>query len=312
MAVFEASAPGRAGIIGNPSDIYGGVVVSCSTPARAHCRLTVGAGEVRLPEDRRLWDAPLKRFPLEGRIAVDWRTEIPRSSGISGSTALLAATLACILAARGEGERLEDRTAFAELLRSIERFDANVVCGYQDAYMIVYGGLNRMDFAGKRPDDPGPAARIEPIEAETPFLLITTGVERLSGAVHGPMGERWLRGERAVIDGMERIGDLGRSGAQAIAAADWAGLAGMMKENHEIIASLGGSGDEIDRLIAACEDSGALAAKLAGAGLGGTVIALTHEPQDLERRLRGAGYTRFMPLALSPGLCYVPPGEAHR
>jgi len=302
MQVFEASAPGRAGIIGNPSDIYGGVVVSCSVPARAHCRLTLNAEEARLPEDRRLWDATQKRFPLPWPVSVDWTTEIPRSSGISGSTALLAATLACVLDARGEAGRLDDKAAFAELLRSIERFDADVVCGYQDAYMIVYGGLNRMDFAGKRPDDPGPRARVTPIEAELPFMLVTTGVERLSGAVHGPMGDRWLRGERAVIEGMERIAAIGRAGAEALAAADWPGLAALMKENHEIIASLGGSGGGIDRLIAACESSGALAAKLAGAGLGGTVIALTHEPQDLEKSLKAQGYYRFMPLAMASGV----------
>ena len=32
---FLASAPGRAGIIGNPTDMYGGSVISCSTQERA-------------------------------------------------------------------------------------------------------------------------------------------------------------------------------------------------------------------------------------------------------------------------------------
>ncbi|MFI5386885.1 MAG: mevalonate kinase [Fimbriimonadales bacterium] len=316
MRVFEASAPGRAGIIGNPSDIYGGVVVSCSVPARARCRLTLGTGEERFPEDRRLWDAALNRFPIGGldksdgldesdnadSASVEWTTEIPRSSGISGSTALLAATLACVLAARGEAHRLEDKVAFAELLRDIERHDAGIVCGYQDAYMIVHGGLQRMDFAGKRPDDPGTPARLRPIGADLPFLLVTTGVERLSGAVHGPMAERWMKGERAVIDGMERIADLGRAGAEALSHADWPQLAALMKENHQIIAALGGSGNEIDDLIQACGRNGAMAAKLAGAGLGGTVIALTHDPVELEHELRSEGYRRFMRPQIAPGL----------
>ncbi len=305
MRVFEASAPGRAGIIGNPSDIYGGVVVSCSVPARARCRLVLGAGRENLPEDRRLWDAALKRFPLSpGDLPADvtWSTQIPRSSGISGSTALLAATLACLLSARREASLLDDKTEFAELLRDIERHDAGIVCGYQDAYMIVHGGLQRMSFDGKRPDFAAPRASLAPISSELPFLLVTTGVERLSGGVHGPMAERWLSGERAVIDGMERIADLGRAGSEALSRADWPGVADFMKENHRIIASLGGSGDEIDSLIESCERNGASAAKLAGAGLGGTVIALTHDAPELERRLVVEGYSRFMPLAIEPGL----------
>jgi galactokinase/mevalonate kinase-like predicted kinase len=293
MQVFEASAPGRCGIIGNPSDIYGGVVVSCSIPARAHCRLTLG-GEARFPEDRRLWDAAIKRFPLNEPVAVEWSTEIPRSSGLSGSTALLAATLACVLAARGESSVLDDKVQFAELLRDIELHDAGIMCGYQDAYMIVHGGIRHMDFAGKHPVEPGPPATLQELQTNLPFLLITTGVERLSGAVHGPMSERWLRGERVVLDGIAKIADLGKLGSEALVSKNWEELAGLMRENHSIVAELGGSGDEIDRLVSDCQANGAIAAKLAGAGLGGTVIALTMAPDELEARLRQRGYQLFM------------------
>jgi galactokinase/mevalonate kinase-like predicted kinase len=301
MRVFEASAPGRCGIIGNPSDIYGGVVVSCSIPARAHCRLTLG-GEVRLPEDRRLWDAAIKRFPLNEPVAVDWSTEIPRSSGLSGSTALLAATLACVLAARGESSVLDDKVQFAELLRDVERHDAGIMCGYQDAYMIVHGGVQHMDFTGKHPVEAGPAATMQELQTDLPFLLITTGVERLSGAVHGPMSERWLRGEREVVAGMKRIAELGRLGSAALRNNDWKELAILMRENHSIVAQLGGSGDEIDQLVADSQASGALAAKLAGAGLGGTVIALTLNADGLETRLRQHGYKRFMRPSAAQGI----------
>jgi len=33
--IVHVTAPGRGGIIGNPSDIYGGTVVSCTIPERA-------------------------------------------------------------------------------------------------------------------------------------------------------------------------------------------------------------------------------------------------------------------------------------
>lgn len=36
-----------------------------------------------------------------------------------------------------------------------------------------------------------------------------------------------------------------------------------------------------------------MSAKLAGAGLGGTVIALTEDPDALERHLRAEGYSLF-------------------
>ena len=35
-----ASAPGRCGLVGNPTDMYGGSVLSLSTRERAHCTLS--------------------------------------------------------------------------------------------------------------------------------------------------------------------------------------------------------------------------------------------------------------------------------
>ncbi|MBC8065433.1 MAG: galactokinase, partial [Chlorobia bacterium] len=49
-------------------------------------------------------------------------------------------------------------------------------------------------------------------------------------------------------------------------------------------------------------DSGALAAKLAGAGMGGTVIALGTDLEELERNLREMGYSQFMRPEIGPGL----------
>lgn len=299
---IAASAPGRCGIAGNPSDIYGGTVLSCSLPARARCRLTLGV-EDELPEDPTLWHAATARFPLKN-VRVEWSSDVPRSSGLAGSTALLASTLLCVLQARNEPPGLaspEGRAAFAELVRDVERNEAGVMCGYQDAYMAVHGGLQRMDFTGKHPVHPGPPATLQALDAPLPFLLITTGVERLSGSVHGPMAERWLRGESEVVQSMERITDLGRTGADALARGDLDTLAHCMTENQSLVAALGGSGEALDHLIRACVKSGARAAKLAGAGLGGTVIALTEDADGLESRLRPHGYTRFLRPQIQPG-----------
>jgi len=298
-----ATAPGRCGILGNPSDIYGGKVLSASVPARAKCTL-VPSETWSLPEDTRLWDACMARYPLSHPVEVHWSTDIPRSSGLSGSTALLASTLACVLALRGEEPTLPS-AEYAELVRDIERNEAQIVCGYQDAYMIVHGGLQLMDFAGKHPKIPGPPATLKPLSSPLPFLLVTTGVERLSGSVHGPMAERWIAREKDVVDVINRISELAEPGAEHLQAGDYRKLAGLMNENQRLIASVGGSGDAIDLLVSRCLAHGALAAKLAGAGLGGTIIVLTESPEKLKQDLQADGYTRFLTPELQPGVQYV-------
>ena len=302
----SASAPGRCGIIGNPTDIYGGRVLSCSVPARATCRLTLGEGSL-LPEDLRLWNAALARYPIDEPVKVEWSTDVPRSSGLSGSTALLAATMACVLKLHNLEPDLTTpvgKATFTELVRDIERNEANIVCGFQDAYMIVHGGMQFMNFAGKHPVNKGPHATLQSVTSPLPFLLVTTGVERLSGSVHGPMAQRWLAGEKLVIDSMNEITLLADAGYEAILKQDWQRLGELMDENHRLIAALGGSGDAIDLLIANCKKHGAISAKLAGAGLGGTVIALFEDPDLLEKNLRLDGYTRFMKPIAGPGVRY--------
>ena len=76
-----------------------------------------------------------------------------------------------------------------------------------------------------------------------------------------------------------------------------------MNENHAIIRDLGGSGDSNERLIKAALEGGAIGAKLAGAGGGGTIIALTLDPQTTKKALEKAGAERFLDLSpSSPGV----------
>jgi galactokinase/mevalonate kinase-like predicted kinase len=273
--------------------MYGGCVISCSIPVRNTCTIEE-ATEWELPEDRRLWDAATTRLPIQGKYKVSWQTDVPRSSGLSGSTALLAATVACIMTIRGE-QIHEDRREFAELVRDIELREAGIVCGYQDAYMCVLGGMNKMDFAGKHPIDSGPLGTVTPTQLPANFLLVTTGVERLSGSVHGPIRDRWLSGDIQALRLIEELTELAKNATEI-------DLAESMKRNFQIIQELGGSGDDIDRLVQDCLKSGAKAAKLAGAGMGGTVIAFCNNPAELQQRLTKIGYTKFLQPVPTNGL----------
>ena len=279
--------------------MYGGCVISCSTPVRNRCTIE-DAKEWDLPEDTRLWDAAIKRLPLPSnqKYKVTWETDVPRSSGLSGSTALLAATVACILTVIGQ-ELPEDLRKFAELVRDIELKEAGIVCGYQDAYMCVLGGMNKMDFAGKHPIESGPLGTVTPTQLPGHFLLVTTGVERLSGSVHGPIRDRWLQGDRDAIRLIDELTELAKNISPNTTKE---ALSEAMNQNFQTVQDLGGSGGDIDRLVQDCRKNGAMAAKLAGAGMGGTVIALCDNPAELQQRLAKIGYTKFLQPVPTNGL----------
>ncbi len=315
---IRTSAPGRCGIIGNPTDMYGGSVLSCSIEPRAYAlvesseRLTLVAQERPLLVGGRddltirgdvydiskaclselhLYDAPI-------RLTV-W-SDIPFASGLSSSSALVCATLKALSMYAG---RSWNRYQFAEVARSIELNRMGVICGYQDFYMTSFGGLNYMDFRDKefyREVGQEPYAAIECLNADAtdldslPFVLAHTGIVHSSGAVHKPIRERWLEGDREVRDAYVRIGQLAREGKKAFLQRDWSLLGALMTENHTIQRDLGGSGPANEALIAAAVGHGALGAKLAGAGGGGTIIALHHDPVWLGRKLAKTGADRIL------------------
>jgi galactokinase/mevalonate kinase-like predicted kinase len=305
--------------------MYGGAVLSCSVGMRARVKITPSP-ELRLEtlgEECRIagWEDLHPRgdhFDL-ARAVLDYlhlpelgctlryESEIPLRSGMAGSTALVVALLAGLSAWRGEWTNLY---RLAERARYIELNYLKVVCGYQDAYMCTFGGLTYMDFRGKqfyRQAEAELFATIEPLAAHVahlPFVLAFTGVQHASSAVHRPIRERWLEGDPAVVGGYKRITEIARMGKKALILQDWSLLGRLMNENHSIQRELGGSGESNERLVEAALGAGALGAKLAGAGDGGTIIALWPRPDTskLEESLLGAGASAIYRLDTAPGV----------
>jgi galactokinase/mevalonate kinase-like predicted kinase len=321
------SAPGRAGILGNPSDMYGGTVISCAVPLRARCnlspsdRLSLQIGTRSLQPanlDLQSDEFDVFRVALKGlgftpenaRLSLQAESDIPPQAGLAGSTALLTAIIACLLKQRDGG--WHSLYHLAETVRRVEAEGLQVACGFQDQHMAAFGGLNYMDFRDKenlQASPKEPFATIEPLQEALvtrptlPVWLAFTGFSRHSGIIHSSLRERWEKGERAVVEGMARIASLARIGKRSLIEEDWHTLAGLMNENYTIIHELGGSGDALHHLVQVARENGALAAKLAGAGgAGGTVLVLTLQPETTLPALREHAQ-QLIPLApKAPGL----------
>jgi galactokinase/mevalonate kinase-like predicted kinase len=323
--MITASASGRAGLLGNPTDMYGGSVISCSVTERAVCQISESPvlalsvadqrTKMRSKADLRLkgdaLDIPkavLQCFDLDPASyhrEVVVSTDIPEQAGLAGSTAMLVAVLGSVL--RDLGVNL-NQYQIAETARKIESDVLKITCGYQDHYMAAFGGLNYLDFLGKEnlgqsTDEPyATIERLAPYVDELPIILAHTGVKRNSGTVHGGIRRRWEAGEKAVVEGYIRIAWLARQGKKALLAGEWARFAEMMNENHRIQRDLGGSGPANEYLIETAVKNGAIGAKLAGAGRGGTIAALTFDKERTAAALREAGAERILSVRPVEGL----------
>lgn len=319
---YFCTAPGRAGIIGNPTDLYGGTVISCSTQERAAViiephdelvfevagrRLVVRDREALVP-DGGLYDvarAVLTFLDLkDAKFRLRWACNVPFRAGLSSSSSMTVSILNAVLAYIGREENLYLR---AEMARSLELHCLDILCGYQDAYMCTFGGLNYVDFREKqfyRSFGLEPYATVESlteIVGELPIVLAHTGTQRSSGTVHKPIRERWLEGDREIVRGYLRTAHLARMGKRVLIEGDLEQFGDLMTENHEIQQAMGGSGPQNDRLIERALEAGALGAKLAGAGGGGTIIALAPDTEGVVQAMLDAGASRILYPRPCPG-----------
>lgn len=317
--IVITSAPGRVGLVGNPTDMYGGSVLSCSTEERARVKIQLA--------DRLVLDTGIEQkaivssedFALKGdkfdiaraaligtkskklQVNISWSTDIPFRAGLSGSTALLTAMVAGLLAFQGYRY---NPYQLAELVRMIE-YQNLCLCGYQDAYMCTFGGLHYMDFRGKEfYQDHGtdPLATMEPLLDTTtlPIVVVITGGQRVSGVVHTPLRERWLAGESKVVEAYKAIAELAQNGKRALLAGQHDTLGDLMNKNQALTQSLGGSNPEDDRFIKLALQTGASGAKLAGSS--GAIVVLHRSPHELASTMMEAGAVGILEPTPSPGL----------
>ena len=344
---YQLTIPARVNILGNPADGNEGDHATISAAIDTYAGATTEPAEdVVLEEIAREgetlarqtftepppypYDGPLdmlkgavnrlhayssqfrQRLAERGGVRIATWTDIPRHSGLGGSSVLALLTLAGLRAFYELDPRLHNDYVLAELCQRVEARELGITCGYADRYVPLFGGLAYLDYRGKlhqKPIGQEPFVTYERLDTwvpDLPLVVAFTGVVRESGDVHSVMRGRYLEEhadyERGgpkpfMLEVMERVGATAWRGKMALLRQDWAEFGRLMGENHRLVDEMmaycglpGGAGEANNVLIQAALAAGALGAKLTGAGCGGSVFALArpgHE-DELVEALRAA------------------------
>jgi mevalonate kinase len=127
-----------------------------------------------------------------------------------------------------------------------------------------------------------------------PFLLAIadTGIESPTKEVVGDLRRRYEAEPARYRPLFEQTGAITAEVRSAIAHGLVEELGELMNRNHALLQQMGVSCPELDRLVCAAREGGALGAKLSGAGWGGNMIALVTAQSrarvELILRLAGA------------------------
>ncbi len=318
MLLIRKNAYARAGLIGNPSDGYHGKTISLVVrDFRAEVTLyewdqievvfshddrsrfeSVGelVRDVRLHGyygGIRLVKATIKKFveycshrghQLHARnFSVRYESDIPRQVGLAGSSAIIVATLRCLM----QFYDVEiPRQILPSLVLAVETEELGIAAGLQDRVVQTYEGLVYMDFAPEAMREHagfqcGTYEPLDPALLPPLYVAYKTDVSEPTEVVHSDLRARFDQGEPAVLQAMARLAELTVQAREAILAGDAGRLGQLIDENFELRRS-------ICRLPAGqiemvqCARSAGATAKFAGSG--GAIVG-TYPDDATFRRL---------------------------
>jgi len=237
MTSLTASAQARIGLLGNPSDIYGGRGLGFSTAELGVAVTLAEAAVTSLPNDllRAGWQLASRELleagidPGSRTFGLTFTSDIPFQGGLSGSSALLVAALPAW--SRWFGLPLTP-TRIAELAFEAENEVLGFRAGPLDRLVQAHDGLLAMDFSEPFAEDA--VERLDPTLLP-PLLLAWHGIAgQSSGDVHAPVFARWQAGDREVRQVMQQLADNAMAGREALLAADHAVFRSCVDRNFDL------------------------------------------------------------------------------
>jgi mevalonate kinase len=120
---------------------------------------------------------------------------------------------------------------------------------------------------------------IETFVAGKPFTIVIgdTGISAPTKESVGDVRRLWKANQEKWDDVFDEIGEIARQARSTIESGKWESLGELMNQNHILLQEMTVSSPELDTLVTAAKNAGALGAKMSGGGRGGNMIALVEK-----------------------------------
>lgn len=328
----EATAYARAGLIGNPSDGYFGKTISFVIRDFAAKVSLYESREIEIVpsfQDRskykspaelyedvknngyyggiRLMKATICRFieycrendiQLEEKnFSIRYRSTIPRRLGLAGSSALITATLRCLM----EYYEVDiPREIQPNVILSVEAEKLGIAAGLQDRVIQVYEGCVFMDFDQEHMERHGHGRyeSIDPHQLPPLFIAYRLDLGEGSETFHNNIKERWRAGDPEVVQAMKDFGSYAQEARDLLVAGRGAEIGPALDRNFDRRRSL----YNLDpRNVDMVERARAVGAHAKFSGSGGAIVGVYDGEamyNALEEKMAEADIAIFKPTVL--------------
>jgi mevalonate kinase len=281
----KASAPGKIILFGEHAVVYGRPALAVPV-SQVHADV-----EISEADSAGIWiDAPdvnlhaeLNTLPSDHPLAavihnlfflarvspfpslnIKITSTIPVASGLGSGTAVTVA-LARALSAHLHHAMTNDADAVSAFTYEIEKLHHGTPSGI-DNTVVTYA--KPVYFIKGQP--------IETFEVRQPFTIVIadTGIRAPTRESVGDVRKLWEANRARWENVFDEIADISFA-ARHVIREGWIKMLGaLMDENHAYLQEMTVSSSELDRLVSAARQAGALGAKMSGGGRGGNMIAL--------------------------------------
>jgi D-glycero-alpha-D-manno-heptose-7-phosphate kinase len=258
------------------------LILKYSKLERAHKIEEIGHPIVR--ETLRLLNVEL------GGLEITSMADIPAGTGLGSSGSF---TTALLKALHTYKKNLIHPRDLAEQACHVELDLLREPIGKQDQYIAAFGGITCFKFLPTGEVEAWPLRLTSETlyNLEDNLLLFFTGYSRSASSILKEQDDRSKKSDKAMIENLHFIKDLGVQSKEALEAGDLAKFAQLMNVHWDWKKQRSGgmSNPDIDRWYTLARANGALGGKLIGAGGGGFLLFYAEDKGRLRRAMADTG-----------------------
>ncbi len=292
--MVKCSAPGKVILFGEHAVVYGEPAISMAVDKRIRCEIregeevtTVNGYEIDKEHQGYILKV-IEKLGYDKPLKIKTNSGIPSGAGMGSSAAVTIASLGSLNKICGDLdiEKIA-KTAFEiefEIQGSASPIDTST-SAHGDGIMVSREKGDDFLWEISRNDKSWNVHHRD--IPDIPIVVGDTGVH----APTGPLVEkvrRFYDRSNFAKEVISEIGKLVYEGSSALKDEDLEKVGDLMNENHRLLSILGVNHPKLDALVQAAKRH-SYGAKLTGAGGGGSMVAITDEPEMVAELIRKRG-----------------------